>query len=54
MSYRQRDIVAQRLRDLDKMRRYLDYSTQRMRQGEIAAREPGLLNDAEGRRHDRT
>lgn len=47
MSYRQRDIVAQRLRDLDKMRRYLDYSTQRMRQGDIAAREPGLLNDAE-------
>lgn len=47
MNHRQRDIVAQRLRDLDKMRRYLDYSTQRMRQGEIATREPGLLNDAE-------
>ncbi|MHB1358985.1 MAG: hypothetical protein ACYCWC_05310 [Rhodocyclaceae bacterium] len=47
MNHRQRDIVAQRLRDLDKMRRYLDYSTQRMRQGAIAAREPSLLSDAE-------
>jgi hypothetical protein len=47
MNHRQRDIVAQRLRDLDKMRRYLDYSTRRMRQGEIAAREPSLLSDAE-------
>lgn len=47
MNHRQRDIVAQRLRDLDKMRRYLDYSTERMRQGDITAKEPSALTDAE-------
>lgn len=47
MNHRQRNIIAQRLHDLEKMRRYLAYSTQRMRQAEIAARQPGLLNDAE-------
>lgn len=47
MIYRQRNIIAQRLRDLDKMRRYLDYSCQRMQQGEVAAKKPRLLNDAE-------
>jgi hypothetical protein len=44
---RQRDIVAQRLRDLDKMRRYLNYSAQRMRQAEVAARKPSMLTNAE-------
>jgi len=47
MSHRQRDIVAQRLRDLGKMRRYLNYSAQRMRQAEVASRQPSMLTDAE-------
>lgn len=45
--HRQRDIVARRLRDLGRMRRYLDYSAQRMRQAGVAAIEPRMLNDAQ-------
>lgn len=47
MNHRQRDIVARRLRDLDRMRHYLGYSAQRMRQGGIAGSDPRQLTDAE-------
>lgn len=47
MNHRQRDIVAQRLRDLGNLQRYLDYSAERMRRGGIAARAPRALDDAE-------
>ncbi len=48
MSVRQRDLIARRLDHLRRMRRHLDYSARRMREGDIADQSPRRLTDEQG------
>jgi hypothetical protein len=47
MMYKQKDIIAGKLRQLEKMRAYLAYSTHRMREQAIAGKNLRRLEEAD-------